>query len=468
MADKQTVAVVGSGMAGLVTAFLLQQDKKGRYDVQLFETVIITTFVKRSRANIAQQDHLSLDSASYTITKDHGHDSTPYRIDLPMRAFDDNFHNNLKRMYDYFGIQYGTKKFIYPLTTLSGRSTPHFIYSSANHQIPPIRPPTSSYAGWIIETAYLGLCYFWLTLCCLFVQSKEATAHNEEESLRQYLERIWLPYYFIRTYICPMLTSITTCSHEELLNFPARDFVEFAKKTYRRPRYYVTGGVQHVQATIAKGLSVKLRTTVTSVEHSGTKARVTWVEEGKEDSALFDHVVMAVTPNVVGAIYQPLRNAMKSIPVVPVQSIIHRDETIIPECGEETRIQATKPDNQRDVLHICSDATATETHHEHLSSVYVTNFPISPIDPSKIIHHVQFSRTLRSVKSRRIVNGLMGNGIPIGQVEKEQLWRNGDGNVWLVGSWCYDGMVLLEGCMESAMKVADSLGVEVPWVEKSD
>lgn len=46
MADKQTVAVVGSGMAGLVTAFLLQQDKKGRYDVQLFETVNLTTFVK--------------------------------------------------------------------------------------------------------------------------------------------------------------------------------------------------------------------------------------------------------------------------------------------------------------------------------------------------------------------------------------------------------------------------------------
>lgn len=46
MADKQTVVVVGSGMAGLVTAFLLQQDKKGRYDVQLFETVSITTFTK--------------------------------------------------------------------------------------------------------------------------------------------------------------------------------------------------------------------------------------------------------------------------------------------------------------------------------------------------------------------------------------------------------------------------------------
>jgi hypothetical protein len=42
-------------------------------------------------------------------------------------------------------------------------------------------------------------------------------------------------------------------------------------------------------------------------------------------------------------------------------------------------------------------------------------------------------------------------------------WRSGDDNVYLVGGWCWDGMVLLEGCVVSAMRVADALGVEVPW-----
>lgn len=422
-----------------------------------------------SLSNTPQQDHLSLDSASYTITKDDGHDSTPYRIDLPMRAFDDNFHNNLKRMYDYFGIEYATPKFLYPMSRISGKEkksdAPYFIYSSGNHQFPPIRPPTSGYVSWIMEALYLGLCYFWFTLCCFFVEPKQATISHEEESIRQYFERIWLPQYFIRTYFCPMLTSITTCSHDELLDFPAKDIVEYARKTYRRPRYYVTGGTRHVQAKIANGLSVKLCATVTGIEHTGTKARVTWAEDGKESSAVFDHVIMAVPPNVVGAIYQPLREVMKSIPVLPVELIIHRDTSIIPECGQELRVQATLKDNQRDVFHICSDANATETHHEHPSSVYVTTFPISSIDPTKIIRRAHLMRTLRSVKSRQVVNRLMGNGVPVGRGEKEQLWRNGDGNVWLVGAWCHDGMVLLEGCMVSAMKVAERLGVEVPWVE---
>lgn len=36
---KETVAVIGSGMAGLVTAYLLRQDKQRRYEVEVFETV---------------------------------------------------------------------------------------------------------------------------------------------------------------------------------------------------------------------------------------------------------------------------------------------------------------------------------------------------------------------------------------------------------------------------------------------
>lgn len=36
---KCRVAVVGSGMAGLVTAYLLNQDSEHRYNVEVFELV---------------------------------------------------------------------------------------------------------------------------------------------------------------------------------------------------------------------------------------------------------------------------------------------------------------------------------------------------------------------------------------------------------------------------------------------
>jgi predicted NAD/FAD-binding protein len=36
---RQKVAVIGSGMAGLVTAYLLRTDPSGRFEVEVFETV---------------------------------------------------------------------------------------------------------------------------------------------------------------------------------------------------------------------------------------------------------------------------------------------------------------------------------------------------------------------------------------------------------------------------------------------
>jgi NADPH-dependent glutamate synthase beta subunit-like oxidoreductase len=36
---RRKVAVIGSGMAGLVTAYLLKNDTSGRFDVEIFETV---------------------------------------------------------------------------------------------------------------------------------------------------------------------------------------------------------------------------------------------------------------------------------------------------------------------------------------------------------------------------------------------------------------------------------------------
>ncbi|KAK8064345.1 FAD/NAD(P)-binding domain-containing protein [Apiospora phragmitis] len=68
-ARKIKVAVVGTGMAGLATGYLLQHDELQRYSVTLFE----------------KGDRISLDAASVTLMDEH--DGTCSRVDLPMRAF---------------------------------------------------------------------------------------------------------------------------------------------------------------------------------------------------------------------------------------------------------------------------------------------------------------------------------------------------------------------------------------------
>ncbi|KAJ5747846.1 uncharacterized protein N7511_009542 [Penicillium nucicola] len=452
---RKKVAVVGTGMAGLIIAYILKNDHRQRFEVEVFE----------------KQDKLSLDSASHTISTQGGDGENQERLDLPMRAIADGYYENLKRMYDYFGITYGSRRFIYSLSTLPKdlheQVNPYYVHSSNNHQIPPLRPEGLSWTRWLVETCYLAVCYYWFTACCFFVTPRTVESFGAEESLRQYVERIYLPWYYVKHYLLPMMSSVTTCSHDALLEFPAIDVVDYERKTFRKTHYTVTGGVQRVEKELSRGMRNRLATKVTSVENIGTEVKVSWTNtlDGQNDSKLFDHVILAVTPDVIGAIFEPLRSAVAAVPTTTVQIVIHRDFSKIIDCSKSLwrQIASNRSDSAPQPFHICSSAEATEATHEHPSAYLITNYPIAPIDPEKVVHTATLTRVLRSPTSRQIVNNIFGKRV-VGQ-EKSQLWQNGDGNVWLVGSWCWDGMVLLEGCVGSAIRVANALGVQVPWMQ---
>ncbi|CAG8918466.1 unnamed protein product [Penicillium salamii] len=448
---RQQVAVIGTGMAGLVISYILRNDPRGRFDVQVFE----------------KQDKLSLDSASHTLTDSKTGEKSE-RLDLPMRAFADGYYESLRRMYDYFGITYGSPRFIYALSTLSNaQADPYFIHSSNNHQLPPLRPNGLSWISWLIEVCYLAVCYYWFTACCFFVTPHTAESSGTEETLRQYVGRIGLPQYYVTNYLLPLMSSVTTCSHEALMDFPAVDLVDYERRTFRQKHYTVLGGVHRVQTKLSENLTHTLGAKVTAVENVGTKVQVSWTNtDGQNNSRLFDHVILGVTPDVVGAIFQPLRSAMAAVPTAKVQSVVHRDFSRILNASQSIWKQMSwgSGESAPQPIHMCSKDGATESIHEHPSSALITTYPIAPIDPEKVEYTATFTRVLRSASSRQIVNRIFGRR---SADEKSQLWRNGDGNVWLVGGWCWDGMVMLEGCLASATRVANALDVEVPWMKSS-
>ncbi|THC93086.1 hypothetical protein EYZ11_007424 [Aspergillus tanneri] len=424
--SRKTVAVIGSGMAGLVSAFLLANDRRRRYEAEIFEMVFGPWMGQI-------QDSLSLDSASHTLAAKDGQRPKQDRLDLPMRVFASGYYENLRRMYDYLKVEYTSPKFIYTLSTLPKADAKRkFVWPRLDHTF------------------------------------------GEDESLRHYLERIRLPRYYTKNYLLPLMSSVTTCSHDDLLKFPAVDIVDYAKRTFRRPHFLVVGGVRKVQEKLSEKQNVNFGTKVTCVQEVGNKVQVSWIttENDQAHTKLFDYVIMAVTPDVVGSIFSPLRRAMADIPVVPVESIVHYDFTRISHCSNHLKgeLRSECAGSSFDSLpgqpiHICSNSSATESVHEHPSSALITTFPIGPIDPEKVVHRAKFTRVLRTTKSRRIVNRVFDMSSSRHSPEgKQQIWKNGDGNVFLVGGWCWDGMVMLEGCVFSAMRMASSLGVEVPWV----
>jgi hypothetical protein len=382
-----------------------------------------------------------------------------------MRAFAGGFYHNLKALYDYLEIPYHSQPFLFEFAKFQAgtgdRKSSYFIHASNLHQVAP-RPNAIGVVSYIVEVVYLLVCYGWFSLCCFLIRPQQG------EMLRQYLERTWTSQRFITYYLLPLVSSVTTCPHEALLDSPASDLTEYKRKTHRAPHYTVLTGVKAVQDRLVQGIECKLGAMVKAVEPQEKGVKILWQQnEGEARTEYFDKVILAVAPDVVGHVFEPLRYHMARIPTTQVESVVHSDRCVL---ADTDTIQ--KAADRHGAQLIClrtstNDIHKTESHHVQPCGVIVTTCPHNSIDPALVIRSARFTRVLRSPESQRIVNAVFKEGQPINSYEKSvPQWRNGDDNVWLAGGWCWDGMVLLEGCVVSATRVAIALGVDVPWLLK--
>jgi len=453
-ARQLRVAVVGSGMAGLVTAYLLRRDPEKKYHVTIFE----------------EGKRLSLDSASLSVTNlTRG---CTERVDLPMRAFAGGFYGNLRAMYDYLGVEYTPQPFLFSFS--EARNPAYFIHSSNNHQFPPLRPKGVSIFRYSGQLAYLLLCYTWWTICCFMVPPHSHQKRGTSETLAQYIKRIRLPPNFAHYYLLPLLSSVTTCPHDTLLQFPACDLTNYKKWTHGAEHYTVTNGVHGVQEKLSRGLTTRLQARVTAVAPKNGCVTIYWknsrdpanVEVSEE---VFDRVILAVAPDIVGKTFPALSQHMSSIPTIRVVSVVHnKPSTETSEQFNEVALQTHLSSSPAQLIHLHTSINkngtySTESAHEQPSGVIITTCPSSSIPSNEVIHAVNFTRVLRTPESRHVVNSLFDMHAKQSWTEKSSRWINGDGGIYLAGGWCWDGLVLLEGCLVSAMRIADAFRVEVPW-----
>ncbi|KAK2016475.1 hypothetical protein LZ32DRAFT_655474 [Colletotrichum eremochloae] len=483
------VAVVGTGLAGLTAAYILQSDEQQRYAVTLLE----------------QAESLSFDSASVAIRdEESGHVE---RVDLPMRALAGGYYTNVMRMYDHLGIPYHPIRFLFSFVkalptrkpdataartqgdsprAAGGATGEYFVHASNLHQIPPW-PGSRGVLAHLIEILYLIVCQFWFTVACFLV--RPATRGSDEaETLDEYLRRIWLPRRYVTHYLLPLLSVVSTCSHDELLAFPASDVVNYKKLSQGQQHYAVCGGVHQVEGRLARDMrDVRLGACVAQVAPTTDgRVRIRWqrtvsgFEPIQED--VFDRVILAVSPDVAGKIFAPLRKTLEPIPTTRVESSVLRpahsvpghvftlvnDESRHPRACSHHRGTTIPPQLISLRTDFAAEGGRTEALHTMPGGTVVSTCPLDPqANAKRVLRTARFTRTLRTAESRAIVRRIMGeSGGPDKKTDRAAeatTWVNGQDNVWLTGAWCWDGMVLLEGCLVSALRIADDFGVKVPW-----
>ena len=394
-----------------------------------------------------------------------------------MRAFAGDYYKNLRAMYDYLGVRYHAQRFLFSFSRVMNLCSGdprlrnehlHFIHSSNNHHLPPIRPRGTQLFAYLLETAYLLVLYIYFSLCCFLVPPLPETGKIPSESFAQYIHRIRLPIYFISNYLLPLMSSVATCSHEELLAFPASDLIDYKRVTTGQPHYVVSDGVREVQWKLSQHLDIRFGARVARVQPEAHVLRLLWRQEkgGSEfmdQEESFDKVVLAVSPAIVGGIFETLRDPMARVPIKEVTSVVYTEENDQSNdifASQEQEAPKTEIINFRT---IGGPNPRTESRHRLPFGTTVTTCPLEPVDASTIVQGSTFTRALRTPESRRICNAIFESPNIGAMSEKPGTWKNGDQGVWLAGGWCWDGMVLLEGCIVSAMRVARDLDVVVPW-----
>ncbi|KAF4776195.1 hypothetical protein HER10_EVM0004247 [Colletotrichum scovillei] len=489
------VAVVGTGLAGLSTAYLLQNDEQQRYAVTLFE----------------QAESLSFDSASVAVREDRS--GSIERIDLPMRALAGGYYPNVMRMYDHLGIPYHPIRFLFsfakslperrPDTIASGKNQAtlegaggvpgeYFVHASNLHQAPPW-PGSRGIMAHLVEILYLIICQFWFTVACFMVHPM-TEGSDGGETFGEYLERIWLPRRYATHYLLPLISSVATCTHAELLAFPASDVVEYKKRSHGQQHYTVCGGVHQVEGRLAKEMKeVRLGACVAEVASTADgRVRIRWQSTrnaaGQIMDDVFDRVILAVSPDVAGKIFQPLRKILEPVPTIRVESSVLRpldaepsqSFTLMEDEGRHPKACSHHRGNAMPPQVIClrtdfsaKEAARTEALHTMPRGTVVSTCPLDvQADAKRVLRTARFTRTLRTRQSRAVVRKIMGEDRNLDKKNDQTAgmgdWTNGQDNVWLTGAWCWDGMVLLEGCVISAMRIADDFAFTITFLRRKD
>lgn len=419
------------------------------------------------------------------------------RVNIPPRSVTRGYYPNLTRMYDHLRIPLRAVRYTFLYAEIQATKT-----KSGPRQAQSTDPTTGTYfvfeklykpvlsasgldGGWLPQlwqTLFIAVCYVWFMASCFAVEPRTNQKTDTSESLRAYLRRIRIPRRFVDYHLLPVLGAICTCSHQQLENFPASDVIHFMTRSALQ-RTYMTDGVHDLQSRLVQGISdIRLRARVKKVERVGNDGGVLIQWDQQQDGGaqviseeVFDRVVLAVTPNVAATIFPPSSYALASIPTAPIEATVidpSSKRVSVEERGQAPSGRLFSQHNHPQLMVFrtyFSDAVVQTEAWNYLPSGAICRtspFPYAS-EEGRVLHTARFTRTLRTVESRSIVQRIVcrgGSGSGGGGTEKGgDVWVNGKDNVWVTGSWCWDGMVLLEGCVVSAMRVADEFGVEVPW-----
>ncbi|KAJ2383829.1 hypothetical protein H4S02_005116 [Coemansia sp. RSA 2611] len=433
------IAVVGSGLAGLTTAYLLQ---KSGCEVELFE----------------KADSVGMDAGSLSVDG--------VRIDVPFRVFTPDYYPYLYSLYSHLGIEFAAADYSLGFADEHAAS----IWSYTNTTLDDFQMPIPD---GIRRGHRLAVTRDWVRLVFACVKIMRVPAllrpggYLDRLTIGEYLKREQYDPVFTDRVFIPFIASLLTCSLSAARMYPATTILHFVSKAVCGSRLRkAKNGVQEVCEMLTQGLcKIHLGTTIDKIELSedGGGSRVLLVT-GDGKSHWFDEAVLATPADTAARLlrsikrapdeYPPsdLLEALDSVPYEDTLVVTHRDESVMPARRTEWRgvnIRTARNSDHAMASHWINYVEHTASGRELSTQVFQTVDPLVKLDAAKIISKTYFHRSLVTLDSQARINNM-----------HRHQGRNG---VWFVGTYTSPGVPLLEGCVRTAVDVVRAMGCSVPF-----
>ena len=415
------IAVIGSGMAGLATARILQD---AGHHITIFEAL----------------PGRGMDS--------HSLEFEGGLIDAPLRVMNPYLWKNTLSLATHLGIK------TYPVRTYMACSwlfedkTETWLTTSRSRigNIPIInnRKGLQQY-GWRLVKGLLQL----KVALTKFFKSK-----NQDISLAEFINRNEIEEVFWHGAVMPVLYTICTCNPKTIGEWPAKPLLIFLRQlTDGDALLRLQGGTPALVDKLIEGIQIEDGSAITLVQEQGDQVKV---ENAAGYSKLFDRVIVATPTTKIEEFLDPVQFAseielLKKFKFEQGELVIHTDASVMPPKRKDWAVLSYMMDRKFTRQQFTVWLNSIEPSLVGKSAVFQTWRPVTEIDPKKVIKSVMLTRAV-----------VDANTVALNK-ELQQRHLEANRKVFFCGSWSCDGLPILESAVTSAMKIAEIFGAPLPF-----
>lgn len=419
--QRQRIAVIGSGIAGMSAAWLLSQ----RHDVTLYE--------RDGR----------LGGHSNTVTVNTSEGATP--IDTGFIVFNDITYPNLIALFDHLGVESRRSDMSFGVSLHGGR----FEYSSVG---------TSAF---LCGGRNLMSPRFWSMTWDLMRFYKDAPlellqTREDMISLGEYLKRRGYGNAFQNDHLLPQAAAIWSASLAEIHNYPACAFVRFFEnhgllKLSGRPKWRTVEGGSRAyveKLTASYSAQAQLNCGAVSVRR---EAGAAWVRDAQGCAERYDGVLIAAHADHALAMLddpsQEERALLGAFRYAKNRAVLHTDRTLMPKREALWASWNYVGDNPAGGC-VVSYWMNRLQRLECKEQIFLTLNPQTMPRPETVLYETEYDHPLFDVAAMRA---------------QTQLWSlQGGRNTWFAGA--YFGAGFHEDGLQAGLAAAEHMGaVRRPW-----